>query len=299
MDQGPFQNIHLHRIWWCLNAPSFLSLVETVDYFKDQQHRDEVHKILLALDEKAEAVDAHFQSLGRIPLGRYFEQLIIFILERDPYYELLEANYQVIEEKVTLGELDIVVFDRVENENQHWELALKYYLQTGNTGDHDNFLGPSRRDYLGRKMKQLFGSQLALSQHRQILERYGPMPAKLFLKGELFYPFGQQVLLPESADKQAKQARWLSYTQFRQRLDEFGHRFGILIKPDWLAPAIHLPMEESYSAMEVIEALRQAHAETYRPQLVASLLPNGNGLVEKARYFVCPDPWPLEPTDPH
>jgi len=288
-----FYNTHINRIWWALNSDSFLSLNDSVIYFQDAEHKEEVLNLLKLADQNQELVNAHFDTLGQMPMGRYFEQLLIFILERDQRYDLLAHNVQIIEDKITRGELDLILYDRKNKEHLHWEVALKFYLQVGETGDHHNFLGPSKRDFLGRKMKKLRQNQMPLSRHPQIREKYGSLKSGLFLKGQLFYPFKKDIVQPHQANTAASSFEYLSIKDFKNQAWPEEATFKILKKPDWIGPKDLSPESELFNAKEVLEQLHQEMERIDRPQLVALFKKQDARYLEQERYFVTSENWPL------
>lgn len=291
MKASDFQSIHLNRLWFCLQQESFLKLPETVNYFMDPAHQKALYLALKKADEKPASIEAHFQSLGHMPMGRYFEQLLIYALERDPIYELLAANRQLIVEKQTLGELDLILYNRQSKQREHWEVALKFYLQTAPRAEHDFYLGPSAKDYLAKKMKSLFERQLPLAKHPLIGEEFGALKSRLFLKGMLFFPLSGDATLPKFWNPKAPLGRWIKFQDFSKARFEPSSVFKVLRKPDWMAP--YSEQEEPGLSKGKIEEQVLANIEqSGRPQLVARLPSDTPTYREAERFFVAPDVWP-------
>lgn len=297
MQSSEFHNIHLRRIWWALDSPSFLKLPDSVVYFKNATHRREVFQVLKELDLDGPAIDRHFDALGAMPMGRYFEQLLIYALQVDPYYEVMEHNVQIVENKITRGELDLILFDATQKEYLHWEVALKYYLQVGLSGDHDNFLGPSKRDFLGRKMKKLRQNQLPLSRHPQIRDRYGAIKSQVFLKGQLFYPHGGSPVLPDMAEPQAPVFHFMELAQLKALEGQYDHRFKVLKKPYWLGINYFQGEHALRDFPSVCEELKVELSRIDRPQMLGLFKKLNGGFVETERIFICPQGWPLNRND--
>ncbi len=286
------ENLHLRRIFWALEQPSFLNLPETVNYYRSEAHREEVHQTLLQLDQNQAAVNDFFENLGAMPMGRYFEQLIFFILDHDSEYEVLWQNKQIITDKgITIGELDLVLKNS-EQVIEHWEIALKYYLQVKNSSDHRWYIGPSRKDFLAKKMRKLYDHQLALGKHSQVIEAFGSIPSKLFLKGELYFPIGD----PERVFPESYQAKTRSYCSIAfkdlKSLSAEGSYFKILYKPDWIGKYESKKALTLLSFPQLKKALSAAFDQTFRPQLIAVIEANGPYFKEVNRYFILPQNWP-------
>ena len=126
-----------------------------VDYFRDVNHKSAINELLAELDSNSESVTAHFDNLRHMPMGKYFEQLLLYILDKDPRFEVLLSNHQIIEGKITIGELDFILKDVKTNAIEHWEVCLKYYLQSQPSTDQRLMLGPSAKDDMDRKVRKL------------------------------------------------------------------------------------------------------------------------------------------------
>ncbi len=288
------RNVHLRRIQWALETPSFLDLDITAEYYYHPGHKEKVHAILQELDQDPESLNHYFESLGYMPLGRYFEQLLFFILDRDPYYEVLWANQQIVNELgITEGEIDLVI-QKVGGEIEHWEIALKYYLQVQASTDHNFYLGPSRKDFLAKKMAKLYEHQLKLGKHTQVVSKFGSIPSKLFLKGELYYPKSSSLYRPQSYQEQAKVYHHIKFEDLAE-MQERSHYFKILFKPDWLGPYQTEDPSILRNFREVKIELKEEFSHLYRPQLLALIRIESEQYVEFERYFILPKDWPAEP----
>ena len=292
MLENRLRNIHLRRIWWAVDSPSFLELPESVNYLQDEAHRSEVFLLLSEADQNPQEVEDYFQPYKHLAMGRYFEQLLIFLLKRDPRYEILDFNLQLIEEKVTKGELDLILFDYKHQVKRHWEIALKYYLQVSDTGHHDNFLGPSRRDYLGRKMKKLYENQLPLGQDSQIMQKHGILQSGLFLKGELFYPFQKPPVRPGKAQDQSPIHYYMDMERFKALPCKDDLLFALLKKPHWIGSFHEHDGLDLLDKASICQLLEEEILRIDRPQLVALCEKTPDGYSEQQRLFICPPNWP-------
>jgi hypothetical protein len=109
-------------------------------------------------------------KLSSIPenmvLGKRVELFFHHFIENSKIYDLLAANLQIIENKVTLGELDFLIIDTLLNQFLHLELVYKFYLYDPEIdGELQRWIGPNRRDTLLFKIKKLKNKQLPLLQN--------------------------------------------------------------------------------------------------------------------------------------
>lgn len=133
--------------------------------------------------------------LHKLSLGRYFEKLIHFILKNAPDIEIILYNTAIQDEKKTLGEIDLLFYNKKSDVFKHWEVAFKYYLCTENALSLKDFVGPKKQDSLLRKLKHVSDKQLPLGSHKKILDSVQQISKKnstilqseLLLLGMLFY----------------------------------------------------------------------------------------------------------------
>lgn len=116
--------------------------------------------------------DKDFNELELTPipenlvLGKRVELFFKDTIENSLNHSILAANLQVIENKVTLGELDFLIKDTLNNELLHIELVYKFYVYDPKIDDElQRWIGPNRRDTLFYKIKKLQNKQLPLLHH--------------------------------------------------------------------------------------------------------------------------------------
>ena len=68
---------------WAIFSPSLLAYPFSKGYVQDEEHKESILAMLSDLDKRPGAVDEHFNGLRHMPMGKYFEQLLFFILEKD------------------------------------------------------------------------------------------------------------------------------------------------------------------------------------------------------------------------
>lgn len=128
-------------------------------------------------------------------LGLHFEALIRHWLAMSSQYTLVKHNWQVIANKRTIGEFDLIVRDQLTGELEHWELAIKFYLGTGDLS-WPNWYGPNPSDRLDLKTNRLVTHQLTLSTQPEPsalleAEQLSIKRVRCFMKGRLYYPHRQ------------------------------------------------------------------------------------------------------------
>ena len=226
------------------------------------------------------------QASGR--LGHYAERLLAFWFQLAPHIELVAANLPVRDGSGrTIGEFDFLV--RLDGEALHVETASKFYLQLGH--GPDTLIGPSLRDAWALKAAKL-REQLQLSRHsaaqRILPAGFTGCRSVARLAGWFFYTNSPPVLLAPLSPDQLQ--GWISPLQQPWPASSESARWVWLSRLGWLAPA---RIEDSQVREQ--DSLRQELLQAEVPQLVAELLPVGDGYWEEvARGFVVPPGWPQQ-----
>lgn len=218
-------------------------------------------------------------------VGEYFESLIQFWLERIRGCELIAHRRQVMDGKVTLGELDFVFHDE-EGRLNHWETAVKFYLcDPENEVNGSCFIGPNTADTLERKIDRLRRHQLPLSRRDfpEVQER------RAFVKGRIYRnPTHRSVsVIPRDTSPDHLRGVWLRHKQLEwlDAVEAQGRcEYRVLAKPYWLcsAPA------ESLNVNNLLRGLRR-HFEDAKQSIHVGIWREG---VETERLFVVADQWP-------
>ena len=283
-------NPHLRKIQWAVLSPSLLSYPYCVEYIRDEAHALSISSLLAELDRSPDEVDAHFAQFATLPMGKYFEQLVFYLVEKDPRFEIVLKNHQIADEKQTVGEIDILLRDTQSAALEHWEIAIKYYLQKTPSPQHAAMVGPNAVDNLAAKMKKLTDHQLPLSSHPTFQAMFdgASIENRLFMKGQFFYHFQNKKVLPEYVRPEHEQAAWCFISQATLALDN-SLRWKIIQKPDWIGPFLPKP-EEVVPFHDLLTLLKQHFSSSHHSLLCIGF----NGTQEVQRFFVVQNGWPDE-----
>ncbi|MCA0892821.1 DUF1853 family protein [Microbulbifer agarilyticus] len=219
-------------------------------------------------------------------LGIYFEQLWGFAFTHHPDYTLLARNLPIRAEGKTLGELDFVVRHHPDSAVEHWELALKFYLQID-----EYWVGPGLKDRLDIKLQRMRDHQLPVAlgdtasailrnQGIQLDRQWALMP------GRLFRPLAS---LP-APDPRPGDYWWADLATFRAyfptaRRDNLD-TWCQLPKSCWLAP-YPMRMADGVPASTEAEPELSEALLSRGPICVARTAPEG----ELSRGFLVPADW--------
>ncbi len=250
---------------------------------------------LIRQDRAADGLQQWLAQRSNRRLGLYYERLWQYALSHAPDVDLIVANLQIRVGGSTLGELDLLLRD--PEGVHHLELAVKFYLGNGPSGDHAplHWIGPGGHDRLDLKLNHLLHHQLNLSTREQarpaLAELTGsPIQPALWLGGYLFEPWENGSSPPAGANPRHLRGLWVrqrDWPAFHQQAGE--HHWQILPRQAWLAPA---RLESEPGLSEACVQVRPEFDEGSPARLLARLQWTGNAWEEAQRVFVVPDRWP-------
>lgn len=173
--------------------------------------------------EKARALlTAHLSSLKTSRVGIRFERIQEALFESHPDTESLRAGIQI----PGITEIDLLHKLRtLPSTTIHWEIAIKFYLSLDPDGsvDPDRWIGPSKKDTLGVKMRAVRDRQLAVLKDPKICRSLGIPENEAILAlpkvhGVLFTPWSPGTSLaspwlrPPGVTPDAQRGFWFSET---------------------------------------------------------------------------------------
>jgi hypothetical protein len=278
------QKERAHRdLLWAIQSPVLCG--QTPPRFEEWAKRD---LDLVSLSEET-------IRMRRIPIGRYFEGLVGDWLRAQCEVHKLATNLQIRSNQSTLGEVDLLF--ESQGRCVHWELALKFYLGTGDRLKTGNWFGPQGRDRLDLKLHKLNSRQLRLldsPEGKEMLKERGlsSPEAHALIKGYLFHPFAdwKRALFPVPPEVNPQHAHgwWIHESDLGNAIERHD-AWQVLPKIDWLAPA---KMPSARSKDQILAWVKHHFEHDQRPPMLVALDPSG---LEVERGFVVPDSWDPAP----
>ena len=221
-------------------------------------------------------------------LGVYFENLWAFALAHHPDYRLLHRNLPLRAEGRTLGELDFVVRHLPSGTTEHWEVAVKFYLQVG----AEYWVGPGLRDRLDIKLARMRDHQLPVVRNpaaSALLQQQGIHIDRQWtlMPGRLFRPLTTlSSTLGDDINVDCAGYWWATADQFVQHFTPRNLLWAAMPKRTWLAPW-HRPLPGGQPCTDIAEQLRSENPRG--PVCVAGV----DGDRELSRGFIVADDWYL------
>ncbi|SFC85958.1 hypothetical protein SAMN05660479_02559 [Microbulbifer thermotolerans] len=234
-----------------------------------------------------DAALAQSDAQGRgMRLGDYFEDLWAFAFTHHPDYRLRCRNLPLRTADRTLGELDFVVQHLPSGTTEHWEIAVKFYLQVAD----EYWVGPGLRDRLDIKLARMRDHQLPLihqPQARQLLRQQKIHIDRQWalMPGRLFRPLDAR-RAPQHGELTlgGSPCWWAELDEFQHHFCRHSLRWVQLPKRAWLAP-----LPPGLTPGDTSEALAQRLCDTSPPAplCVAGISAAG----ETERGFIVPHGW--------
>lgn len=278
---------------WAISSPPLLNLEQApCRWYRDEwfQGLPMSPEWLQRLDEAPEELQEKLDTQKDRRLGRYFETLWAFWLEKCSRFEVIAQSLPLRDGGKTLGELDFLVLDKASGKCLHWEVAVKFYLGLGNTREHANWHGPGKKDRLDLKVDHLLNRQSIICRRpevRQLLQEMGHHvdACGVILKGRLFYPYADREsgLMPVEANPRHLRSYWLTMSELMK--NHHVKHISPLVGFGWMAQA-ELKHELSWlNPSELLEAINKG--EVRLPLYVSSKREGGNS----ERFFIVADGW--------
>ncbi len=295
---GELANDAVRALAWSMGGPSLLGSAPGLSLWSsDSAARalSEHWDWLMWLDQDPSELHDHLAVNPSWKVGLYFEALLEFWLARTPSYQLLARNLQVQAAGRTLGALDFVVRDS-GGAVEHWEVAVKFYLQHEPSDAWGAWVGPNKRDRLDRKLDRMRDHQVPLSatpEAAAALARIGvsyPDKRVAVVKGTLFEAWDAPGVRPTGFVPGGAIGQRVCLSALSQLLEEQPRRrWCQREKPDWLGPA-RRSTAQSLEGSAVLDNLQETDLQ--RPQLWSRLEEVGEGVwLEDALIFLVPDAW--------
>ncbi|UPQ87308.1 DUF1853 family protein [Vibrio sinaloensis] len=207
---------------------------------------------------------------GNPRLGFIYQHLCTELLSNSEKYSLLEEEIQVNNPSgQTLGAIDLIL-DNLETQRQeHWEVAIKFYLLHQGV-----WYGPNAHDQLDKKLERMLSHQLKMSASSEFLQQYphySALTERLLIQGRLYInPFSPEATPKECLGLTINPSQITGYWCYQSQWEKIGEPLYELEKPLWAIglEAFNTPIDKPNG--------RFVHAQTKEGQF----------------WFVVPDSWP-------
>lgn len=267
-----FKHQSVRDMAWAVSSPPLVSQPSCSCVWPDSRWYQQVYEDTLPWLNRVDSDPAELDELlaGQRDrrLGKYFETLWLYWLNHNPRYQIIENNLQVIIDGETLGEIDLIVFDKLSRQTMHWEVAVKFYLGVGDTRDMSNWHGPNLRDRFDIKVDHLLHRQSVISRDHRVtpwLKQRGISvdQCTVILKGRLYYPESNvgypyqnndpyELISPALCAPDHLYSMWISQSRFDEIFDD-KQCFLPLINYGWMERIPTQSVKKSYNKNNIFE----------------------------------------------
>ncbi|MEF1291285.1 DUF1853 family protein [Vibrio sp. M260118] len=207
---------------------------------------------------------------GNPRLGFLYQHLCTKLLTNSSCYSLLAEEIQINSSSgQTLGAIDLILRNHQSQQNEHWEVAIKFYLLHQGT-----WYGPNAHDQLDKKLGRMLSHQLKMSSTQEFLNQYpeySGLTEQLLIQGRLYInPFSPETVPQRCLGLSLNQSQITGYWCYQSQWEQIGEPLYELEKPLWA-----IGLEEFASPIDKPNG-RFVHAQTKSGQF----------------WFVVPDTWP-------
>ncbi|WP_232471969.1 DUF1853 family protein [Vibrio gazogenes] len=152
-------------------------------------------------------------------LGLLYQSVCSDLFKSSATYTLTAEEVQIINNGKTLGAIDFILDNQHTSQQEHWEVAIKFYLL------HQGlWFGPNAKDRLDIKLQHMLNHQLPLSTHPIVLQQYPQWQVAsrhLLMQGRLYInPFTDapipQDCLGYTLNQTQIRGHWCYQAQFSQ-----------------------------------------------------------------------------------
>ena len=186
------------------------------------------------IEQKSIEIDKEIDTKQR--LGKYVERFVSHQLVNTEGVSLIAENIQISKDRITLGELDCLLY---KNGNPiHLEVVYKFYLYDPTKQGLHCWIGPNKKDRLVEKLEKLQQKQLPLLYSKDC-EKYlksislhsADISQQVYFKAQLFLPLRNS----KSVDLNINTDCIIGFYCTLLELTKFKNaKFYIPSKKDWL-----------------------------------------------------------------
>jgi uncharacterized protein len=216
---------------------------------------------------------------GNQRLGFYYQWLWLKIINAHSNYELIAEEIQLQWDNKTVGAIDFLVKNKKSNELEHWEVAIKFYLE-----HQGNWIGPNAKDQLDRKINRMSCHQLELSHHNAYRTQYNsiygqPAVKRLIMQGRRFNHDAARNHQPSiEINPNSLTGKWCFQAEAKV-MSSNGIQLRELIKQHWISPPAY---EELTAILNTASLVRPTQAISPDNQV----------------WFIVPNEWPWHKKTP-
>ncbi len=285
---------------WIVHAPFLTREKPSPDF----RHHPDTSQALQELADNPALILTDLMGMKRHNLGTYFETLVFYWLRALGGVHILAQNLQIHSAEKTHGELDLIF--KFEDQIYHWELSIKFYANLGDPECETDWVGPLKKDNLGKKLDRMMGHQIPLLRSEEasaILKEkhltHDKIISSPFVKGMLFHKKAREYkdhILPRRINPNCLQSRWFDLQSVEEELLQKATHYAHVPKMQWMSGGNAL-IWQAYTESDFQTDVQAHFDQTNRPLLTAFGQQESDSRMvhELSRNFIMPSGWLTAP----
>lgn len=271
------------------------SNIEFCKHTLDQDEKLYFINLLNELDKNPSELLDFLSAKNSHLLGKYFEALVEFWLNKSPSKELLVSNLQINSNSQTIGEIDFIYKDFSVNKLIHLETVGKFFLWINDNFEFSSFVGPNPNDSLDKKIFRIINYQIPLvksDEGRNTLKLMGikdEIESKVLFKGYLFTPIGKEIHASFIYDNFFR-GFWLRSKELNM-IENRKSFWKILKRKEWVSPYFTDNKSQLSDWNTIKEKIEVEFTAKNYPILLSEIIHEENNFAEKNRFFITPPEW--------
>jgi hypothetical protein len=208
--------------------------------------------------------------LKKLRLGHQIEHIFKQLIEYSEAYKIVVHNLPVRQNGRTLGEIDFILKDKIQDKLIHVELTYKFYIiKTEISEPIHKFIGPNRRDSFFDKVEKIKNKQFPLLHSPE-----GSKALKISkidhlniehqscFKAQLFKPYGSNTVDIGTLNADCLVGYWLRFDKFNK--PEFKDaQFYMPSKSEWVIEPHNQLVWKSHSEIKI--DIKERLSKEYAP----------------------------------
>ncbi|HET8885918.1 MAG TPA: DUF1853 family protein [Salinimicrobium sp.] len=177
---------------------------------------------------------------SNLPLGKRIEHFFLYYLIHFSEEKVLANNIQIKSGKITIGELDFLIQNKLTEVCSHIELVYKFYIYDP-VFENEKFalIGPNRKDSLVKKLEKLQNHQFPLLHQPETAQLIDELKInskevlqKICFKAFIFIPKVEKIPVFTEINPACIAGYWIRFDTFSE--ETYGaFQFYLPVKQDW------------------------------------------------------------------
>ena len=219
-----------------------------------------------------------------VRLGHQIEYIFHQLIEYSGQYRILLFNQPVKNENRTIGEIDFILKNQIDDSILHIELTYKFYIiDEALSNPILQLIGPNRKDSFFDKINKIKNHQFKLIQKEETIKilKYNEIEtndivSQACFKAQLFIPFHKKDVNITPFNKECIYGFWIKKVDF-SGIDFLNNKYYLPLKKEWLINPYENVIWKTHELISI--EIDQQHLQLKSPMV---WMKNSSNEIEKA-----------------